>query len=144
MKYSITCSATVAAPAAAVWATWADMPAYPTWDDREETTTLDGPFAVGTTGFSKQKGGRDGSTFTLTTVEPNQRWSNEMPLPGGKLVIDHQLTDRHDGTAEVAKIYTAYGPMAVAFRLFFAKGIRREMPGSFAALEREANRRADA
>jgi hypothetical protein len=144
MKHSIECTATLGAAPAAVWAVWADMTSYPAWDPRDEEMRLDGPFATGTTGWSKQAGRRPGSPFTLTLVEPMTRWVNELPLPGGSLVIDHQLEAVSGGRSAVRKTYTAHGPMAVLFALHFGRGIRREMPASFAALEAEAARRFSA
>lgn len=140
--YAIDCEATVTGELDALWDAWTDMAAYPSWDPREEELRIDGPFQAGTTGFSKQVGPRPGSTFTVTGVEPKSRWTNEAPLPGGKLVIDHWLHPQPDGTIRLVKRYEAYGPMSVAFRFVFARGIRAEMPATFAALAREAARRA--
>lgn len=139
--YAIDCEATVGGSLADIWNTWTDMASYPRWDPREEELRIDGPFQVGTTGFSKQVGPRAGSTFELTRVEPMTRWTNVTPLPAGKLVIDHRLTAGTNGTVHLVKRYEAYGPLSVAFRLFFGKGIRAEAPGTFAALEAEAARR---
>jgi hypothetical protein len=105
---------------------------------------MNGPFQAGTTGWSKQVGPRPGSPFTLLRVEPKTRWTNEAPLPGGKLVIDHLLTDRGDGTIHLVKRYEVSGPMQLAFRTVFARGIRAEAPETFDALEAEAARRAAA
>ena len=141
MQYETTCSAVVEGNHASLWATWADMAAYPSWDPREEETRLDGPFAVGTTGWSKQVGRRPGGPFTITVVQPEHRWVNECPLPGGRLVIDHTLDDDGDNRVRLTKTYTVHGPMALAFRLVFARAIRRDVPGTLAALASEAARR---
>jgi len=95
---------------------------------------------AGTTGFSKQVGQRPGTTFGLTRVEPRTRWTNQTPLPGGRLLIDHRLVPQVHGTVRLVKRYEAYGPMSLAFRLFFARGIPAEMPATFAALAAEAAR----
>ena len=104
---------------------------------------LDGPFGAGTTGFSKQRGGRPGSRFEVVLVEPTTRWVNRVPLPGGSLTMDHVLTDLGAGRVRLLKRYIVQGPMAIAFQLFFAKGIRSEAPETFAALEQEARRRRE-
>ncbi len=139
--YAIDCEATVRGSLTDIWNTWTDMASYPSWDPREEELRIDGPFEVGTTGFSKQVGPHPGSTFELSRVEPMTRWTNVAPLPAGKLVIDHRLTAGADGTVHLVKRYEAHGPMSVAFRLFIGKGIRAEAPETFAALEAEAARR---
>jgi uncharacterized protein YndB with AHSA1/START domain len=140
MQHTITCSTTISSPAHEVWAVWSDLDAYPAWDPREEVNHLDGPLAAGTMGTFKQRG-RGAGRYRITAVEPGEAWTSESPLPGGRLVIEHRLESRPDGV-ELTKRYTAHGPMALAFRWFFAKGIQREMPGSFAALEAEIARRS--
>jgi hypothetical protein len=142
--YTIDCEATITGRLADVWATWTDMVRYPEWDPREQALRLDGPFEAGTTGWSKQVGPRPGSPFRLVRVDPPTGWTNESPLPGGKLVIDHQLSDNGDGTVHLVKRYQVHGPMQLAFRLIFARGIVREAPGTFAALEAETAHRAAA
>jgi hypothetical protein len=126
-----------------VWAVWADLTSYPAWDPREEVTRLDGPLAAGTTGFSKQVGRRPGGPFTIVRVDPGHRWTNESPLPGGKLVIDHLLESASSGGTDITKTYRVHGPMSVAFRLVFARGIGASMPSTFAALDTEIRRRTE-
>ena len=140
--YAISCDTTIDGTVDSVWATWTDMASYPEWDPREESLRIDGPFEAGTTGFSKQVGGRPGADFRLTLVEPEERWKNELPLPGGRLVIDHWLSPTDDGRLHVIKRYEVHGPMSLPFRLFFARGIKEGAALTFAALEAEAARRA--
>ena len=139
MKYTLDIEMTVAADGAALWQAWTDMERFPSWDSREEETGLNGPFQAGTTGWSKQRG-TPRSPFTITAVTPRRHWQVETPLPGGKLVIDHRMDEAGDGQVRLAKRYVAHGPMAVAFRVYYGRKIRREMPDSFAALVAEANR----
>ncbi|MCU1513691.1 MAG: hypothetical protein JWO10_781 [Microbacteriaceae bacterium] len=141
MTYTIDCTARLAGDAQSIWDTWTDMASYPNWDPREEELRIDGPFAVGTTGFSKQAGPRAGTTFELTRVEPITRWTNECPLPGGRLVLDHYIETMSDGRVSVLKRYQVHGPLEILFRLFFGRGIRAGAPATFAALEAEALRR---
>jgi hypothetical protein len=139
--YQICCEATVDGELHALWTTWTDMTSYPDWDRREELVRLDGPFQVGTTGFSKQAGRRPGGTFRLTRVQPTSEWTNETPLPGGKLVLIHQLAPAGPGRVQLTKIYQVYGPLSVLFRLHYGREIKRNIPTMFAALAVEAARR---
>ena len=141
MRHQIDCEGTISGDLESVWATWTDLASFPSWDPREEQMRLDTPFGVGATGFSKQRGGRPGSTFRVLQVEPNSRWVNQVPLPGGTLTMDHVLTDLGSGRIHLLKRYIVQGPMALAFRLVFARGIRAEAPLTFSALETEARRR---
>jgi hypothetical protein len=143
MRYVIDCQETISGDLDSVWATWTDLPSYTSWDPREEEMRVDTSFGVGATGFSKQRGGRPGSVFRVVRVEPKTRWVNEVPLPGGTLTIDHVLTEVGLRKTHVLKRYVVEGPMAIAFRLVFAKGIRKDAPGTFAALENEVRRRSE-
>jgi hypothetical protein len=139
MHYDVRVETTVQAEAASVWRVWSDFDRFTEWDPREKESKLEGPFAVGTQGWSKQKGyGRN--RVTLTAIEEGARCQATTPLPGGRLVIDHVLADLGDGRTRLIKDYRATGPLALAFRLHYARRIRREVPPSFAALAAEANR----
>jgi hypothetical protein len=126
---------------AAIWSAWTDMERFPQWDPREEETRIDGPFAAGMTGYSKQRG-NPGGPFRLTIVEPERRWTVESPLPGGKLVIHHLLEPAGESRVKVGKRYEAYGPLVPLFRFWYGPKVRRALGGSFDALETEAARRA--
>jgi hypothetical protein len=140
MPYTLDVETVVTADHAAVWRTWTDMERFPEWDPREEETRLDGPFAAGTTGWSKQKG-TSRSPILISAVEPGALWQVETPLPGGKLVIDHRVDDMGGGRLRLSKRYVVHGPVSFAFRVYYARRIRQEMPASFAALVAEAERR---
>jgi hypothetical protein len=82
----------------------------------------------------------EGATMPIT----EGAWQATTPLPGGALLIDHLVTSLGAGRTCLAKKYTAIGPLALAFRLYYARRIRREVPPSLAALAAEANRVAGA
>jgi hypothetical protein len=75
----------------------------------------------------------------LVAVNEMRNWTVEHSLPRGKLVIDHWMTPIEDGGVHIAKRYEVSGPMEVVYRLFFARRIRKSLPGAFAALESKAN-----
>jgi hypothetical protein len=80
---------------------------------------------------------------TLVAVNEMRNWTLEHALPRGKLVIDHWMIPVADGRVRVGMRYDVSGPMSVAYRLFFARKFRESWPEAFAALERNANRRAE-
>jgi hypothetical protein len=141
--YSFGSEMIISGDVAQVWRTWTDMPAFPAWDPREEETRLDGPFEVGTHGWSKQRG-NPGGPFTLAAIEPGRAWSSVSPLPGGKLVVGHFLEQLAGGKIRVGKRYDVYGPLTVLFRLYYRRTVTRSLPETFAALQVEAARRAAA
>jgi hypothetical protein len=126
---------------AAIWTAWTDMERFPEWDPREEETRLDGPFAVGTTGYSKQRG-NPGGPFRLTIIEPRRQWTAQSGLPGGELVIHHLMEEAGESRVKVAKRYEVHGPLVPLFRFYYGPKVRRALEGTFAALEREAAARA--
>ena len=125
-------SAAIPAPAAKIWPIWTDITRYPEWDPREEYLTLDGPFGEGATGTSKQKG-NPASTFVISDVVPEKTWTTTCPLPGGQLIMHHQLA-AHGDSSTLTKSYRVTGPFQVPFRLFFAGRVRKDLPVTFAAL----------
>lgn len=138
--YSFTMSQTVAADPADVWRVWTDPDRFPSWDPRELRTHLSGPFAVGSTIESKQKGNPGGSA-TICDIAEGRRWAVTTPLPGGQLIIDHLVEPADGNRVTVAKRYDVSGPLSVLFRLYYGPKVRRAMPATFTALEGEAARR---
>jgi hypothetical protein len=114
----------------AVWQAW--MPRFPIRPAEEEARNLNlYDLAYGIK-----------IPVTLVAVNEMHNWTVEHALPRGKLVIDHWMTPLEDGRVQVGKRYDVHGPMAVVYRLFFARKIRKSSPGEFAALESEANTKA--
>lgn len=138
--YTISAEATITADPAAVWAVATDVNGWAGWDPHEEQARLDGPFAVGATGWSKPRGG-PATTWTVTEVVAGRRWASSCPLPGGRLEGVTTFEPLGDGRVRCAKTITATGPLVVLFRLYFGRRIRRDLVRTFAALEGEAGRR---
>ncbi len=126
---------------AAVWAVATDVDSWPAWDPHELAARLDGPFAPGGTGWSKPNGG-PGTAWTITEVVEQHRWASECALPGGKLAGENVFESLGDGRIRCAKTIRVCGPLVPLFRLYFGRGMRRDMFRTWAALEREAARRA--
>jgi polyketide cyclase/dehydrase/lipid transport protein len=139
--YSFGDARTVDGEPGAVWAVWSDPHRFPEWDPREERTRLDGPFAVGSSVDSKQRG-NPGGVATITAVEPGVNWTVESPLPGGRLTIDHRVEPAGPGRVRVSKSYEVTGPLTVLFRSWYGPRVIRSLPASFEALGAEARRRA--
>jgi uncharacterized protein YndB with AHSA1/START domain len=130
--YEFSFTTTIDASVERVWSVWSDMARYPEWDERELELRLDGPFAAGTTGYSKQRG-NPGGPFRIVSVTPPTGWSNASALPNGELLISHALAAEGSGT-RITKTYRVSGPLQLPFRLWFAPALRRAQPKSFAAL----------
>jgi Polyketide cyclase / dehydrase and lipid transport len=125
-----------------LWRIVTDVNGWPTWDPHEEAAELHGPFAVGTSGTSKPRGG-PAARWVLTKVEEKKAWAlkNKMligtiekeiqyePLPDGKI--------RCDDTMFVSGIF-----LRLLFWLRFEKMTRQDMQATWVQLEREIVKRS--
>jgi hypothetical protein len=143
VQHTVIVEAELAGTVESIWAVLSDMPGYASWDPRAGQVRLDGPFATGTTGHVVSPAGK-GSPLLLSEVVPHERWTNELPLPGGRLVMTYVLAPVRPGRVRVTKTYVAHGPVSIAFRLWYGRAIRAELPATFAALDAEAARRTRA
>ncbi|SDH35027.1 SRPBCC family protein [Nonomuraea jiangxiensis] len=139
--YEITAETVITGDLAVIWETATDVGGWSAWDPHEEAARLDGEFAVGGRGWSKPHGG-PATDWTITEVVPCERWASECGLPGGGLAGVNTFERHGDGRVRCVKTVRVSGPLVPLFRLYFGRRIRRDMYRTFAALEREAWRRA--
>ena len=130
--YLFECEATFEADPDAVWKAWTDVARWPEWDVSKEIAELDGPFEPGTRGWARQRGNLGGS-FTITAVDPGQRWVTECPMPLGKVIFDHRLEPAAAGYVRVVKRVEVEGACAPIV-LMFVPRMRRDITASLAAL----------
>ncbi|HKV69361.1 MAG TPA: SRPBCC family protein, partial [Gaiellales bacterium] len=95
----------------AVFALWADVDGWPSWDASLIATTLDGPFAAGTTGTLHPLGMLEPIAFTLTAVEDGAGFADETRLGPLVLRFSHRVEPRPGGSRIVVSI-EADGPDA--------------------------------
>ncbi|HEY7487012.1 MAG TPA: SRPBCC family protein [Streptosporangiaceae bacterium] len=133
--HAFRCEAVITGDPGAVWRVWTDVARWPEWDDSKELARLDGSFAVGTTGWAKQRGNL-GGPFTITRLDPGCGWTTEAPLPLGKVVFDHRVEPAGSGQVRVVKTVEVHGGFTTLFRLIVAAKMRRDINRSFAGLER--------
>src|SRR5213593_3697558 len=114
------------AEAEAVWRLWSDPPSWSRWDEDLEEVTLDGSFAVGSTGTLKPKG-MDALAYELTRVEPGAGYSDETALPGAVLRFDHDLV-QEDGGLKIVQRVTMEGPAANEYFGQLGTGIVLDVP----------------
>ena len=93
----------VAAPEA-VFALWADVEGWPAWDASLIATTLDGPFAAGTTGTLHPQGMPGPIAFEITAVEPGAGFADETRLGPLVLRFRHRVEGRPGGSRIVVSI----------------------------------------
>jgi len=127
-----TVSATSSAPPEAFFARWADMRTWPEWDEAVAWARLDGPFAAGSTGVLKPKGGPKVS-FVIETLEHGSEFTDISSLPGASLRIRH-LVSVEDSWTRVDIEVSIEGPLAWLWRRAIGKGIATSTPEGLAKL----------
>ena len=128
-----------AASPEAIFALWADVEGWPSWDASLIATTLDGPFAAGTSGTLHPQGMPAPIAFSLTAVEHGAGFSDETRL--GRLVLrfDHRVEPRPGGSRILVSI-EADGPDAERV----GPAVADDLPESVAALAGAALREGPA
>jgi polyketide cyclase/dehydrase/lipid transport protein len=120
----------------AVFAVWADVEGWPRWDASLIATTLDGPFAAGTTGTLHPQGMPEPVAFTITAVDEGAGFADETRL--GPLVL--RFTPRvepHGTGAQITVAIAAEGPDADRV----GPAVATDLPESVAALAAAAQGR---
>jgi Polyketide cyclase / dehydrase and lipid transport len=113
----------------AVFALWADVEGWPAWDASLIATTLDGPFAAGTTGTLHPHGMPGPIAFRLTAVEPGAGFADETRLGPLVLRFEHRVEQCGNGSRIVVSI-EADGPDAAQI----GPAVAEDLPESVAAL----------
>jgi hypothetical protein len=124
-----------AAPAA-FFGRWADMATWPEWNADTEWVRLDGPFAPGSTGVLKPKGGPK-TKFVIAELT-DRVFIDVSMLVGARLTFHHAITPTADGGSEVRVTVTLTGPLARLWNLILGKGIAQSLDRDLAALAKAA------
>src|SRR5438105_4646460 len=117
-------ASSTAAPSA-FFERWADMATWPEWNQDTEWVRLDGPFATGSTGVLKPKGGPK-VKFTIASLVPGRRFVDVSHLVGAKLTFDHAVETTGDG-CEIRVAVTMAGPLARLWARILGKGFRETL-----------------
>jgi hypothetical protein len=124
------------APPSAFFDRWADMATWPEWNTDTAWVRLDGPFATGSTGDLKPKGGPK-VRFVLESVVPGSEFVDVSLLLGARLSFRHTVTVQADGRTAVSVLVTLTGPLARLWHLVLGNGFR-------ASVQPDLDRLADA
>lgn len=127
---------TSTAEPAAFFARWADMATWPEWNADTEWVRLDGPFATGSTGVLKPRGGPK-TTFVISEVAPD-RFTDVSKLLGARLTFNHRIQPAPDGGSAVQVTVTLAGPLALLWNRILGKGIKSTLHRDLEALKTTA------
>jgi len=123
------------ASAEAIYALYADVPNWTRWDTGVTNVTLDGPFAVGSTGTITPEG-QDTMPYRLVEVEPNRSFADETDIPGAGIVVrfDHLLEPLPGGRTRITHGVTIFGPSAAELGPTIGPQIVSDLPEAMEAL----------
>ncbi|MCE2940294.1 MAG: SRPBCC family protein [Gemmatimonadota bacterium] len=127
---------TVRATPSRLFALYADSAGWARWDPDIRAATLDGPFAVGSTGSISPKQGPT-TTIRLTRVVPDRAFDAEARLPGCTMRFEHELEARGAETVVTHRVVFE-GPMAWLFGRLIGAQIDKGMAGTLAGLKQAA------
>lgn len=119
-----------------VFALWADVESWPTWDASLIATTLDGPFAAGTAGTLHPQGMPEPIAFLITAVEDGAGFADETRLGPLALRFRHRV-ERRGGGSRIVVTVEAEGPDADTI----GPAVASDLPESVAALAAAAQAR---
>ncbi|WP_424643137.1 SRPBCC family protein [Embleya sp. AB8] len=127
---------TSSAAASAFFARWADMATWPQWNSDTEWVRLDGPFAAGSTGVLKPKGGPK-TKFVIAELA-DDRFVDVSKLPGARMTFDHRVTETPDAGTGVTVTVTLTGPLSRLWNAILGKGIKATLQQDLEGLKAAA------
>ena len=124
MKTIANAQITTDVPAQAFFERWADMATWPEWNTDTEWVRLDGPFAAGSTGVLKPKGG-PATKFVIEKLT-DREFVDVSRLLGARLTFHHTVSVVPQGTVVDVHV-TLDGPLARLWNLVLGKGIKKSL-----------------
>ncbi|MGD0373140.1 MAG: SRPBCC family protein [Streptosporangiaceae bacterium] len=114
------------APPSAFFARWADVATWPEWNSDTEWVRLDGPFATGSTGVLKPKGGPK-VKFVIDSLVPGREFVDVSLLAGARLTFRHLVGEGPEGNTRVEVAVTMSGPLGWFWNLVLGKGLKASL-----------------
>lgn len=125
-----------AASPKAIWHVWQDVANWNSWDHGLEWSSIDGPFAKGTTGALKPKGGPLVRTV-LTHVEPYKRFVDEAKMPFTRIIVSHSLTESA-GITHVTHQIEMKGLLSFFWAIIIGRTMKKNLPQEMQSMVRKA------
>ncbi|TAG26343.1 MAG: polyketide cyclase [Burkholderiales bacterium] len=127
---------TINAPAGAIFALYADVARWNTWDPDTKSASLNGPFAVGTTGTLAPTQGRP-VQIKLVEVTQDRSFTVVGAIPGFSMRFDHELTVRGSVTEAIHRV-TFSGFLRFIFGPLVGAQVRKGLPKTMLSLKARA------
>lgn len=113
------------APAAKIWPLYEDVTMWPQWDHAVEWVKLNGPFAQGTSGTLKPKGGPK-VAFVMSEVTPHKSFTSVSQLPLTKMIFAHRLEQKGDKLFITHRVEMT-GLLSPLFAFIIGRGIKKDL-----------------
>jgi hypothetical protein len=127
-----TATTTSSARPHAFYSRWIDHSTWQQWSPDAEWVRLDGPVAGGTTGTLKPTGGPQ-VRFTITTLTPDQEYTDTSTLLGARLVFQHLAHVDDDRTVLAVRV-TVDGPLSWLWARILGQSFAASAPTDLARL----------
>ena len=127
---------TINASAATVFALYADVANWPSWDPDVKSASLQGGFVSGAVGEVVPHGGPKSAVHFVAVVN-NQSVHSECKLPLGNMRFDYLLQSQ-GGTTQVTHRTTFSGLLAPLWGRLIGSGMKKSLPAALAGLKRKA------
>jgi hypothetical protein len=110
------------APPSAFFACWADMATWPEWNADTEWARLDGPFAAGSGGQLKPRGGPK-VRFVIAALVPDREFTDVSKLAGARLTFRHLVQRGAGGGSEIDVVVSMSGPLGWLWSRLLGQGL---------------------
>jgi Polyketide cyclase / dehydrase and lipid transport len=118
--------ASSSASPSAFFARWADVATWPEWNSDTEWVRLDGPFATGSTGVLKPKGGPK-VKFVIDSLVPGREFVDVSVLAGARLTFRHLVTTGPGSTTRIEVAVTMSGPLGWFWNLLLGRALKASL-----------------
>jgi Polyketide cyclase / dehydrase and lipid transport len=129
-------STQIQAPSATIFALYANVSGWPTWDPDVKSATVDGAFVRGAKGVIVPNGGPK-SEIVFTEVVKNKSFAAQCKLPSCIMRFEHELDDSGSGTKATHRVIFQ-GFLAPLFGRLIGSGMRKTLPHALAGLKKAA------
>ncbi len=127
---------TIAAGAETIFAIYADVSNWPSWDPDAKAASIEGAFVSGAKGVITPEGGPK-STIYFTEVIRNRSFTVDCKLPLCLMRFEHELEASGSGTLATHRVIFS-GALAFFFGRVIGSGIKKALPAALAGLKRVA------
>ncbi len=127
---------TTSASPETIFAIYADVRNWSTWDPDTKESSIDGPFQTGTKGRITPSKGMT-VPMNLTSVVPSKSFTVESRIPLFRMVFEHELNPLAGGTEVIHRV-TFSGALSFILGRIVGNPLRTGLPITLASLKRLA------